>query len=286
MVSPEASLWHCFLLQLRYSKFSEDLFSGMLRVSFFMIPVHSLTPFLKIWKYSQSLSVAASPDMVQASSVWVEKIHSVQLLNISHFPWNATGMLGFMHVHVNRSTTLLWRQSNPCWIGKWSQPDGTSDEKILTSITKEHTSTKSWAVTEDLTSGKKPSVVGSITGLQRTSEATCSFLELGWIQHAAERLLEWWKRGGGGLESLPVCLATPHFLPFPVSQRWFNFRFLLHNYKCTCGFSSSSQQHPHTPGEGAQLSTPDRIPDMASRAAALLLLTLVCLEFAAGKRRT
>lgn len=79
-----------------------------------------------------------------------------------------------------------------------------------------------------------------------------------------------------------VCHIVVNFSRFPIKEHRFKFHFLLHGYKSTCSFSSS-QQHPHTPGEGAKLTSPESTRDMASRAAALLLLGLVCVHFAAGK---
>lgn len=96
-----------------------------------------------------------------------------------------------------------------------------------------------------------------------------------------------WKWGKGGLKpaySLYLMCAKllSTFIPFLVREHRFKFHFLLHGYKSTCSFSSS-QQHPHTPGVGAKLTIPESTRDMASRAAALLLLGLVCVHFAAGR---
>lgn len=76
---------------------------------------------------------------------------------------------------------------------------------------------------------------------------------------------------------VPVCcLISPHFQSMS-SDLTFTFP--------RTAINAPILSPPHTAREGAELTTPGRTRDMASRAAALLLLGLVCVEFAAGKQK-
>lgn len=83
----------------------------------------------------------------------------------------------------------------------------------------------------------------------------------------------------GTHERAEVCRSgATFFLHFQSKRADLTFTF-----SCTA-IKAPAACPPHTPAAGAQLTTPERTRVMASRAAALLLLALVCIEFAAGKQ--